>query len=59
MNRFYTNLKRAAQENPVGTIVAIGLAATAAAKLITAVGQYEGSHAYAKDVARRVKASKH
>lgn len=57
MKDFVNNLKRAAQENPVATIAVAALAVTATAKLITAVGQWEGSHAYAKDVARRVKHS--
>jgi hypothetical protein len=59
MKDYLNNLKRAAQENPVAALAVAALAVTATAKLITAVGSYQGSHAYAQDVARRVKASKH
>lgn len=58
MKRFWNNLKRQAEENP---IVAMGVGAaflTAFGKFIDAAGHARGSHAYAKDVNRRVKASK-
>ena len=58
MNEFLENLKREASANP---IVALGVAAalfTAAGKFIEAAGHARGSTAYAKDVERRVRASK-
>lgn len=58
MHRFIENLKRQAEDNPV---VALGVGAaflTAFGKFIDAAGHARGSHAYAKDVNRRIKQSK-
>jgi ethanolamine ammonia-lyase small subunit len=58
MNEFVENLKREASANPTLTlIVATGLL-TAAGKFIESAGHARGSAAYAKDVERRIKASK-
>lgn len=57
MHRFFENLKRQAEENP---IVSLGVGAailTAVGKFIDAAGHARGSHAYAKDVNRRIKKS--
>lgn len=58
MNDFFNNLKREAAANP---IVALGVATAllaAAGKFIEAAGHARGSAAYARDVDRRVRASK-
>lgn len=58
MRRYWENLKRHAEENP---LVALGIGAallTAVGKFIDAAGHARGSHAYARDVNRRVKQSK-
>ena len=58
MNEFLENLKREAAANP---IVALGVTAallTAAGKFIEAAGHAKGSAAFARDVDRRIKASK-
>lgn len=58
MNTFLENLKREAESNPTVTLlVATGLL-TAAGKFLESAGHYKGSTAFAKDVERRVKASK-
>lgn len=58
MNEFLENLKRDANANPTLTLaVAAGLL-TAASRFIDAAGRYKGSAAFAKDVERRVRASK-
>ena len=58
MNEFLENLKREASANPVMALaIAAGLL-TAAGKFIEATGHARGSAAYAKDVERRIKASK-
>lgn len=58
MHRYFESLKRQAEENP---IMALGVGAailTAVGKFIDAAGHARGSHAYAKDVKRRIKQSK-
>jgi hypothetical protein len=58
MHPFVESLKRQAEENP---ILALGVGAailTAIGKFIDAAGHARGSHAYAKDVNRRIKNSK-
>jgi hypothetical protein len=58
VRRFWENLKRQAEDNP---ILALGVGAaflTAFGKFVDAAGHARGSHAYAKDVNRRVRASK-
>lgn len=58
MNEFLENLKREASANPtVAIAVAAGLL-TGVAKIIDAAGRHKGSTAYAKDVERRIRASK-
>jgi len=58
MNEFLENLKREASENPVFAIaVAAGLL-TAASRFINASGNARNSKAWAKEVDRRIKASK-
>lgn len=57
MDRFLENLKRQVEENP---IMSLGIGAailTAVGKFIDAAGHARGSHAYAKDVQRRIKKS--
>ena len=58
MNEFLENLKREAAANP---IIALGVTAallTAAGKFIEAAGHARGSAAFARDVDRRIRASK-
>jgi hypothetical protein len=58
MNEFLENLKREAAANP---ILALGVTAallTAAGKFIEAAGHAKGSAAFARDVDRRIRASK-
>ena len=58
MRRYWENLKRQAEENP---ILALGICAailTAVGKFIDAAGHARGSHAYSRDVNRRVKRDK-
>ena len=57
MKQFAANLKQQAIENPMQTLAAIAAITLAGAKLIDAAGHARGSHAYAKDVNRRVKNS--
>jgi hypothetical protein len=55
--RFLDNLKHQAEENP---IMALGIGAavlTGLGRVIAAAGHARGSHAYAKDVNRRIKQS--
>ena len=58
MNEFLENLKREASANPTMTLAVVGALLAGAAKLVDAAGHHKGSTAYAKDVERRVKASK-
>jgi hypothetical protein len=58
MKRFWENLKRQAEENPIMTLGIGAAVLTAVGKFITAAGHARGSHAYAKDVNRRIKKSK-
>lgn len=58
MNEFLENLKREASQNPTLTIAVCAGLLTAASKFIDAAGHAKGSAAYAKDVERRIKASK-
>lgn len=51
-------LTRKFEENPVGFMAAAGGLLVGIGKIIEAVGNSRGSHAYARDVARRVRASK-
>lgn len=53
-SRFLTNLKEAAEENPVVVILAVATLVTAASKLIKAHGEAKGSRAYAQQVAYRI-----
>ena len=58
MNEFLENLKREASENPIFAMaVAAGLL-TAASRFINASGNARNSKAWAKEVDRRVKASR-
>lgn len=58
MEKFLENLKAQAEENPVMALAVAAGCMTAASKLINAYGQSKGSRAYAKDVERRIRASK-
>ena len=58
MNEFLENLKHQASANPLLTIALTAGLLTAASKFIDAAGHAKGSAAYAKDVERRIKASK-
>ena len=50
----FDKLKQTFNDNPLATIVVIGFAATAAAKLIDATSAAQGRRAYAKQVNYRV-----
>ncbi len=52
------NISRHFEDNPVGFMAAAGALLMGVSKIIEAVGNSRGSHAYARDVNRRVKASK-
>jgi hypothetical protein len=58
MHRFLENLRRQAEENPIMTLGIGAAVLTAVGKFIDAAGHARGSHAYAKDVNRRVKRDK-
>ena len=58
MHPFVENLKRQAEENPIMTLGIGAAILTAVGKFIDAAGHARGSHAYAKDVNRRIKNSK-
>jgi hypothetical protein len=58
MNEFLENLKREASANPVVAIAVCAGLLTAAGKFIEAAGHAKGSAAFARDVDRRIKASK-
>jgi hypothetical protein len=58
MNEFLENLKREASANPVMALAVTAGLLTAAGKFVEAVGHHKGSTAFAKDVDRRIKASK-
>jgi hypothetical protein len=58
MHRFFENLKRQAEDNPIMTLGIGAAVLTAVGKFIDAAGHARGSHAYAKDVNRRIKKSK-
>lgn len=51
-------LVRKFEENPVAFMAAAGGLLMGMSKIIEAVGNSRGSHAYARDVNRRVRASK-
>jgi len=53
MNDWFEDLKRTSKENPALAIGAIAAAISAVAKLVDAVGRYQGSRGYAKDADRR------
>jgi hypothetical protein len=55
MNKFLENLKRQAEENPIGALVVSSIVMTAASKLIKSYGETSGSRAYAKQVNYRIK----
>jgi len=58
MERFMENLWRQAEQNPLGALVVASMVMTAASKLVKSHGESAGSRAYAKDVNRRIKASR-
>ena len=58
MNEFLENLKREASENPVFAIAVCAGLLTAASRFINASGNARNSKAWAKEVDRRIKASK-
>lgn len=58
MNEFIDNLKREAAANPIMALAVTAGLLTAAGKFVEAVGHHKGSTAFAKDVERRIKASK-
>ena len=51
-------LIRSFEEHPVGFMAAAGGLLIGIGKIVEAVGNSRGSHAYARDVNRRVRASK-
>lgn len=53
-----TKLARAFEENPTAFMAAAGGLLMGVSKIITAVGDSRGSHAYARDVKRRVQRDK-
>lgn len=58
MDKFFSNLWRQAEANPIGAMIAASMVMNAATKLLRVHHEGIGSRAYAKDVNRRVKASK-
>jgi hypothetical protein len=58
MNEFLENLKREAVANPVLALGVTAALLTAAGKFIEAAGHAKGSAAFARDVDRRIRASK-
>jgi len=52
------SIQHAFEENPVGFLAATGGVLLGLAKIVEAVGNSRGSHAYARDVNRRIKAEK-
>lgn len=58
MDKFFSNLARQAEANPIGALIVGSMLMNAATKLIRVHHEGIGSRAYAKDVNRRVKASK-
>lgn len=54
VKRFYNNLKRQAQENPMAALAIGAFVITATAKLIDANTQRQNSKAWNKEVDRRV-----
>jgi len=59
MNRFLTNLRRQAEENPVIAIGVGAAAVTALSKLLSASNENRNSKAWAKEVNRRVATSRY
>ena len=57
MDKFIENLKRQAEENPIAALAVGAAVVTAMGKFIEQAGHARGSHAYAKDVDRRIKKS--
>lgn len=57
-SRFIDNLKRQAEDNPIAALAVGAAALSAVGKFIEQAGHARGSHAYAKDVERRIKKSK-
>lgn len=51
-------LARKFNENPSAFMAGAGALLMGISKVVESVGKYQGSHAYAKDVARRVAESK-
>lgn len=49
------SLKRSFEENPLGFIAAAGGLLMALSKIVEATGNARGSHAYARDVNRRIR----
>jgi hypothetical protein len=58
MEKFLQNLSAQAEQNPLLALAIASGLMTAGAKLIKAHGESKGSRAYAKDVDRRIKASR-
>lgn len=54
MKVYWNRLKHQAQENPLFAIAAGAALLTATGKLINAVTNYRNSHAWAKEVQRRI-----
>lgn len=55
IKRTLNRLDAAFQENPLAVLIAAGVMLTGVAKVVTAVGNARGSHAYAKSVNYRIK----
>lgn len=58
MDKFFENLKHQAEENPVIALAAGAALITSVSRLISASSNSRNSKAWAKEVDRRVKASK-
>lgn len=52
------SIKKAFEQNPIGFLGASGALLMGVSKIIEAVGNARGSHAYARDVNRRIRNSK-
>ena len=58
MKEYIDNLKRQANENPIGALVVGALVATAAAKLLQASTERKNSYTWSREVDRRRKNSR-
>lgn len=58
MNKFIENLKRQAEENPIGALIVTALVVTAASKFVDAAGHAAGSRAYARQIDHKIRTTR-